>query len=203
MARGVYEIHGRIEVKPARPEGRGLSGDFCLAPLLSGEYILDMQRAVYHTHPHLLSYQRQDSYQTLAEGLEEYYAANADKVIRPRDLPPESVELFLSHDMCHVIFGLNTSLDDEALADMRTLFSCDVGVRHYYAYLSQDKQAKALFKELGYFKSALVTTLAIPRICRAAAEAWRMKKRWPWRPPKSFLNRSLADLRREFGIRVI
>jgi hypothetical protein len=151
----------------------------------------------------MLSYQRQDSAQTLAEGLEEYYAANVGKVVRPRDLPPESVALFRSHDMCHVIFGLNTTLDDEALADMRTLFSCDVGLRRYYAYLTQDKQAKAIFKEFGYLKSALVTVLAIPRICSAAMEARRMVKRWPWQPPDTYLSRSLADLRREFGIRVM
>jgi hypothetical protein len=151
----------------------------------------------------LLRYQRQDSSQTLADGLEEYYAANLGKVVRPRDLPPESIALFRSHDICHVVFGLNTTLDDEALADVRTLLSCDVGVRRYAIYLATDKQARALFKELGYLKSIWVTILAVPRICRAAAEAFRMKKRWPWAPPESFQDRALVDLRQEFGIRLV
>ena len=150
-----------------------------------------------------LNYQRQDSPQTLSDGLHEYYAANVGTVTRPGDLPPESAALFLSHDICHVIFGLNTTLDDEALADARTLLSCDVGVHRYASYLAQDKQAKALFKELGYLKSAWVTLMALPRICGAVREAWRMKKRWPWVPPEPFLNRTLADLRAEFGIRVM
>ena len=34
-----------------------------------------------------LGYQQQDSPQTLADGLEEYYAANVGRVARPRDLP--------------------------------------------------------------------------------------------------------------------
>src|SRR5262245_39817652 len=89
-----------------------------------------------------LHYQQQDCALTLAEGLEEYYAANADRVTRPRNLPHESFSLFRSHDMCHVIFGLNTTLEDEAMADMRTLFSCDVGLRRYAAYLARDKQAQ-------------------------------------------------------------
>jgi len=150
-----------------------------------------------------LGYQRQDSPQTLAQGLEEYYAANVGKVVRPRDLPPESVGLFLSHDVCHVVFGLNTTLDDEAMADVRTLLSCDVGVRRYATYLATDKQAQALFKELGYLKSMWVTILAVPRIWRAVIEAFRMKKRWPWTPPETFRSRSLVDLRQEFGIRLI
>jgi hypothetical protein len=150
-----------------------------------------------------LRYQHQDASLTLAEGLEEYYAANAGRVVRPRDLPPESSALFRSHDICHVIFGLDTTLDDEVLADTRTLFSCDVGFRRYAAYLAQDKQAQALFKETGYLKSAWVTALAVPRIWRAALEARRMKKRWPWVPPEPFQNRALADLRREFGICIV
>ena len=92
-----------------------------------------------------LGYQQQDSALTLAEGLEEYYIANVGTVTRPRDLPAESAGLFRSHDICHVIFGLDTRLSDEALADVRTLLSCDVGFRRYAAYLTQDKQAKALF----------------------------------------------------------
>lgn len=143
------------------------------------------------------------STQTLAGGLEEYYAANVGKVVRPRDLPPESVALFRSHDMCHVVVGLNTTLDDEALADVRTLLSCDVGIRRYATYLTTDKQAQAFCRELGYLKSAWVTILAVPRICRATIEAFRMKKRWPWTPPESFQTRALADLRQEYGIHLV
>ena len=150
-----------------------------------------------------LHYQQQDSPQTLADGLEEYYAANIAKVVRPRDLPPESVALFRSHDMCHVVFGLNTTLDDEAMADFRTLFSCDVGWRQYGRYMTSDPAAKAIFKELGYLKSVWATIHVIPRICRAAVEAFRMKKRWPWTPPAAFQDRSLADLRQEYGIRLV
>jgi hypothetical protein len=150
-----------------------------------------------------LAYQQQESPLTLAEGLEEYYAANSGKVTRPRDLPTESAGLFVSHDTCHVIFGLNTTPDDEAIADFRTILSCDVGVRRYAAYLLQDKQAQALFKEFGYLRSVWVTIAATPRICRAVAEACRMKRRWPWSPPATYQDRTLADLRGEFGIRVV
>ena len=150
-----------------------------------------------------LGYQQQDSPQTLADGLEEYYAANVGRVARPRDLPPESSDLFRSHDMCHVVFGLNTTLDDEAMADVRTLLSCDVGWRRYSRYMTQDPAAKAIFKELGTLKSVWVTIRAIPRICRGIGEVFHVKRRWPWTPPESFLDRPLAELRRDFGIRLI
>ncbi len=150
-----------------------------------------------------MQYQRQDCALTLAEGLEEYYAANADRILYPQDLPPESAALFRSHDLCHVIFGLDTILADEVLADTRTLLSSDVGVRRYAAYMTRDQQAQSLFKEIGYLRSIWASVLAVPRICRAAIEADRMKERWPWTPPASYQGRTLADLRHEFGIRVV
>ena len=150
-----------------------------------------------------LRYQEQNSPQTLAEGLEEYYAANIGIVTRPSDLPAESVALFVGHDTGHVIFGLSTSLTDEAMADTRILLSTDAGFWRYSRYITADKQAKAIFKQVGYGKVALYTLLAVPRILRAVWEAMRMKKLWPWEPPPSFQTRTLADLRREFRIGVI
>jgi hypothetical protein len=150
-----------------------------------------------------LHYQRQDSDQTLAEGLAEYYAANAGRVTRPADLPPASAALFRRHDTCHVIFGLSTSPEDETITDTRAVFSCDVGLRRYAGYLLTDPQAKAIFKEFAVLEVAWLTIRSVPRMGRAAIEAFRMTRRWPWDPPDAYQNRTLADLRREFGIRVI
>ena len=69
--------------------------------------------------------------------------------------------------------------------------------------MTSDPAAKAIFKDLGYLKSIWVTIHAIPRICRGAIEALRMTKRWPWTPPESFQERPLAELRQEFGIRLV
>ena len=153
--------------------------------------------------PAKLRYQEQNSPQTLAEGLDEYYAANLGIVTRPNDLPPESKALFVGHDTGHVIFGLTTSLQDEAMADTRILLSTDAGFWRYSRYITADKQAKAIFKQVGYGKVALFTLLAMPRILRAAWEAIRTRKRWPWEPPSAFQTRSLAELRREFQIRIV
>jgi hypothetical protein len=149
-----------------------------------------------------LDYQRPDSRQTLAEALAEYYVANAGRVTPPADLPDESAALFRNHDACHVIFGLDTTLADETLVDIRTLLSCDVGIRRYTAYLRSDPQAKALFAALGWSAAVCAVVACLPRILRAVGEAARRRKRWPWTPPKAYARRTLADLRRDHGIRV-
>ena len=161
-----------------------------------------MKRDTHGTRARL-EYQEQDSAQTLADGLEEYYAANVGTVTRPRDLPPESAALFRSHDICHVIFGLNTSLTDEALADTRALLSSDVGYRRYVSYLRTNAEAQAIFKRVGYVRSMWITLLATPRILRAVVASWEMRTNWPWETPEAFQCRSLYELRVEFSIRVI
>lgn len=148
-------------------------------------------------------YQAQASAQTLAEGLAEYYARNGARVTAPADLPPESAALFRNHDACHVVFGLDTTPADETLTDTRTMLGCDVGWRRYAAYLSSDAQAKAIFKQFGPWRLIAITVMAIPRIVRALIERRRMVKPWPWTPPPEYFGRTLADLRAEFGIRVI
>ena len=149
------------------------------------------------------AYQHQDSTLTLSEGLAEYYRANAGLVLRPDDLSDESRALFRSHDVCHVIFGLDTTLADETMADTRTLLSCDVGLRRYARYLATSQEAKAVFKEVGYGHAALATILTAPRVLSAVFQNFRMTRKWPWEPPSSFFDRTLADLRSEYGIRVI
>jgi hypothetical protein len=150
-----------------------------------------------------LAYQRPDSEQTLGEALSEYYAANAGRILPPDALEDGSAALFRSHDICHVIFGLDTSLADEALVDTRTMLSSDVGARRYAAYLTEDPHVREVFREAGYLKTAWATLICLPRMGRAALEAVRMRKRWPWLPPQDYGARSLADLRREYRIRVI
>jgi hypothetical protein len=150
-----------------------------------------------------LAYQAQECRLTLAEGLAEYYAANRGRVTRPDDLPEDSAALFRSHDQCHVVFGLDTSLADETLADLRTVMSSDVGWGRYVRYLRQDAAAKAAFGEVGWRAIAATALRCLPRIARAAFEAMRSRKRWPWVPPRSYASRRLDDLRREYGIRVI
>jgi hypothetical protein len=148
-------------------------------------------------------YQEQDSPQTLAEGLAEYYAVNGERVSPPQSLPPESQALFRNHDVCHVIFGLDTTLADEGMADVRTLLSCDVGWGTYARYMTSDPEAKAIFKDLGYARAIWATLVIVPRMLRAIGEAWRSPKRWPWEAPSSYFDRRLGDLRRDYGIRLI
>ena len=69
---------------------------------------------------------------------------------------------------------------------------------------TEDEQIKkAIFKELGYARAVWASLIIIPRLLRAIGEAWRTSKRWPWEAPADHFHRQLADLRRDYGIRLI
>ena len=147
-------------------------------------------------------YQRQDSTLTLAQGLDEYYRGHPD-LIRPEGISSESAELFRHHDICHVIFGLDTTMVDEAMADLRTVLSSDVGLHRYLRYLRTNKEAQQIFEEIGYLRALGATVRAIPRFFRALAQALRTRRRWPWDPPQQYLSKQLGSLRARYGIRLL
>lgn len=145
-------------------------------------------------------YQAQDAGMTLAEGLAEYYAVHP-QITRPDNLPPESAELFRHHDLCHVIFGLDITLPDEGMADIRTMLGTDVGPRRYMRYLLTNKEAMAIFEEIGWTKGLLSLIPLTPRILKALWRAPR-QKRWPWNVPADYLDVPLKELRARHRIRV-
>jgi hypothetical protein len=150
-----------------------------------------------------LRYRRQNSPQTLAEGLKEYYAANVGRVTPPSRLPASTVALARSHDICHVIFGLDTTAPDEAMVNVRTLLACDVGLADYSRSVIEDPIAWPLFTGFGIARGLWAMAATPARIYLAAADARRMSVRWPWAPPMAFHHRALAELRQAFGIHVL
>jgi hypothetical protein len=144
-------------------------------------------------------YQRQGSTLTLAQGFDEYYRGHPD-LIRPEGISPERAGLFRHHDICHVIFGLDTTLVDEAMADFRTVLSTDVGLRRY---LRTNKEDQQIFEKIDYLRALGATMRAIPRFSRALTEALRARQGWLWHPPEQHFGKRLGSLRAAYRIRVI
>ena len=147
-------------------------------------------------------YQSQESTLTLAAGLDEYSRGHP-ALIRPEAMGAEDAELFRHHDICHVIFGLDTTMVDEAMADLRTVLGTDVGVRCYVRYLRTSQEAQRIFEAAGYLRVIGATLRATPRFVRALFQALRTRRRWPWNPPEEYLGKPLRLLRAAHGIRVI
>lgn len=137
--------------------------------------------------------------QTLAEGMAEFAAGlPAALAVDDADL----VEFMRAHDACHVLFGLGTTIDDEALADTWTMVATDMPVRRYLAYLERDP-FKKLLAEVGVWQIIVGTLRSLPRIARVLWRARRMPRRWPFWGYAEHLDTPIAVLRERFKIDVV
>jgi hypothetical protein len=144
-------------------------------------------------------FQSPASIQTLAEALIEYHAANPE-LKRGDALSPEARAFFHSHDVVHVIYGCGTSMPDEAVVKLASVFGTSGGfsiLRGYRLHESVD-----IYRRLP-LGSTLIALLASPYII--ARTLWRcacQRSKWPWSSHEQYMQSPLHELRAQFGIEV-
>ena len=152
-----------------------------------------------------LSFQSQNCDITLAEGLEEYRAylqANGKKQLV--DAPGSTV--IRDHDATHVMFGLDTSIEQESMLDSWVLLGTKWKLKEVLAY-NKLPEIKQLYKDFwhdpGYFKLFLTTIRLLPIKLKIRKRAKQMNKKWPFVSPDSLMDQKVCDLREEFGIKIL
>ena len=152
-----------------------------------------------------LSFQSQDCDITLAEGLEEYRAylqANGKKQLV--DAPGSTV--IRDHDATHVMFGLDTSIEQESMLDSWVFLGTKWKLKELLAY-NKLPEIKQLYKDFwhdpGYFKLFLTTIRLLPIKLKIRKRAKQMNKKWPFVSPDSLMDQKVCDLREEFGIKIL
>ncbi len=146
-------------------------------------------------------YQDQNSTQTLQEGLAEYYS-KIPGLITEEHHSLEMETFFQFHDITHVVFGCSTSIAEETLTDIWTLFGSTVEWSAYLSYLNSP-QTQQIFKEAGYFQTFWIFLKTLPQIFRVIRRTFKMRKKWNWDAVQSYLDIPLKDIRQEFGIVIL
>ena len=153
----------------------------------------------------MLEYQKQDCDLTLQEALDCYYKSFPESKEIFED-NQESGTMMRDHDCTHVIFGLDISLEQEAILDTWVLWGSKWKLKYLLGYnkLPQIKQlTKDLFAELGVlgFLKLYWQVSGIKR--KVMFKAFKMKKKWPFKVPEEYLSMKISDLRKEHGIDVL
>jgi len=106
---------------------------------------------------------------------------------------------FERHDIVHVLFGLDTSIRDEAKADGWTLLGTDVSWSELrrFAKLPEEQE---IVKELGWWTITKAVVRALPDYAGLAWRSRRLTKRWRWSDNARYRDMEVAQIRREFGI---
>jgi hypothetical protein len=144
-------------------------------------------------------FERQDTTQTLAEGLAEYHHAHPG-LTRGDALSPDAREFFRCHDVVHVVFGCDTSLPREAVVKLSSLFGTTGGfsvLRGYRLHESID-----IYRRLDPVEALTTILRSVVIVPRTLIRCLRQRKRWPWAEFARHLDSPLHALRAEYGIRV-
>ena len=158
-----------------------------------------------------IAYQDQDCNLTLKEGLEIYYsllksASENNNVIKKIEDDPGS-SIMRSHDCTHVIFGLDISLEQEAMLDTWTLYGTQFSWSDLLKYSFTNKELlklyKVFFTEVGIkgFIKLYQNTRIVKKLIKLRAKA--MIKKWPYNCNDELLNKRICDLRKDFGIKIL
>lgn len=143
------------------------------------------------------AFQHQDSAQTLAEGIAEYYSANPG-LAKGRGLSPEAQVFFRCHDAAHVVFGCSTLLDDEAAVKIASLFGTTAGLRVLKGYRLHE--SLEIYRQIAPAAALGSIARSVVIVPRALLRCLRQRERWPWAHFEQYLGAPLRDIRRKFGI---
>ena len=156
----------------------------------------------------MLEFQKQNCHLTLEEGLKIYYDAFEDQesILKGDTLP----EFIFGHDCSHVIFGLGLSLKEEAILDTYTIYGCKDSIKIIFKAAGQIFKSnellnlyKKLISEHGVIGLLKLVNLSKKSKKIAKIKTKKMKKKWSYYVPKSYLSHKINDLREEYGIIIL
>jgi len=153
----------------------------------------------------MLQYQEQNCELTLSEGLECYYNSFPDSKEVFKD-NHESGTLLRDHDSTHVIFGLDISIEQEAILDTWVLWGSKFKWKYLLGYSKLPQIAelqKGLLKEFGFmgFIRLYWKVGAIKR--KVIYRTFKMKKKWLFKMPDEYMSMKISELRKIHGIKVL
>lgn len=149
-------------------------------------------------HPH--RFESPASTQSLAEGLVEYFEAHPELKRDSQLVSPEARQFFRSHDVVHVLYGCGTSMPDEAVVKLVSLFGTTGGLQVLRGYTHFE--TLDIYRKLPVGSTLLALAMAPYLIVRTLWRCTRQSRRWPWVGHEPYLNLPLSDTRARFRIKV-
>ena len=152
----------------------------------------------------MLEYQKQNCELTLREGVSIYHSSFPDGKEIYKDKSEKKIWRY--HDATHVIFGMDVSLEEEAILDTWAIWGTDftlIQALSYYKLPELKELQDKLLSEvkvsgfLKLYKNVFKTKIKVLK------RVWKMKKKWPYQFPNEFYDRKIGDLRKEYGISIL
>lgn len=151
-------------------------------------------------------YSKKSNHLTLDEALTIHYQLNP-KFTPWHQYPDEfSQKMMKSHDICHIVFGCDTTLVGEVAVEIWTLFGNDLTAAKYRELATNPdtlKEPLEIAKNVGYFKVFMVMLTNCWRLPYTWYSSRKMKKKWSILDFDIYLDKKLGSIRDEFGIKCL
>jgi ubiquinone biosynthesis protein Coq4 len=148
------------------------------------------------------NYLDRDCHITIQQALDKYYAQNPD-FYQPDRLDDDSRKVFFAHDVCHIIFGCDTSLNGEAKIDIWMLNGIDLSFKEYFDdYMNAGSVREALSQVSlrQILSQAIFSSISIIKVYFAGKQ---VNPKWKYYNYHDYLDRSITEIRKEFNIKII
>ena len=159
----------------------------------------------------MLSYQKKSCELTLKEGIEEYrsYLRENNRHVLGENCSEDEKLTILGHDATHVIFGLDTSLEEEAMLDCWVIFGGGVFkvIKEFYKGSLDLKETNEkvfdLVKEVGYLKYSYLYLRVVFRKWPKIFFRTRKMKKWDYFFSLNLLNSKISKIREDYNINIL
>ena len=159
----------------------------------------------------MLNYQKESCELTLKEGIEEYrkYLRANNRHVLGENCSEDEKLTILGHDATHVIFGLDTSLEEEAMLDCWVIFGGDVFkiIKEFYKGSLDLKETNEkvydLAKEVGYLKYTYLYLRVIFQKWPKIFFRTRKMKKWDYFFSLNLLDSKISKIREDYNINIL
>ena len=159
----------------------------------------------------MLNYQEESCELTLKEGIEEYrkYLRANNRHVLGENCSEDEKLTILGHDATHVIFGLDTSLEEEAMLDCWVIFGGNVFkvIKEFYKGSLDLKETNEkvydLAKEVGYLKYTYLYLRVIFQKWPKIFFRTRKMKKWDYFFSLNLLDSKISKIREDYNINIL
>ena len=148
----------------------------------------------------MLAYRSPNTRMSLADGLAEYYEKHPF-LKRGDQLGAEAQEFFRCHDAVHVLYGCDTSLSQEAIVKLSSIFGTTAGFAVLKGYSLHD--SIDIYKKLRLSDILVTMFRSLVIVPRTLWRCSKQRQRWPWSEFDGHLETPLCELRERFRIRIV
>jgi ubiquinone biosynthesis protein Coq4 len=139
---------------------------------------------------------------TIRQAIDIFYAQNPN-FYQPKQLDDDSRAVFFASDVCHIIFGCDTSLNGAFKIDTWVLNAIDLSLKEYYELYTSVVSVRVAMNQISPLQVFFQAILSVFSIVRVYFAGKRVKPKWRFFDYEDYLDLQIMDVRKEFNINVI